>query len=169
MRKVIAFLLVFVVLSLLPSTTALAKGEKVSLCHPDKNGVYTVIKVAGKALQLHLAHGDLVVGVDEVGVGAYPDCAPFLGWPIGCFPIFAYEDNTIAYALTVTSGPFEHVGNTSSYSDADCTVPSANFKGGLHLIWAFSIEKAAAYCTVINADYTLAKNIEPYLYSCVPN
>jgi len=62
--RLVALLLAALVLLGPLAGTALAQQNKVAVCHLNGDGTYIPITIADPALPTHLAHGDLVVGVD---------------------------------------------------------------------------------------------------------
>jgi len=82
MRTLVAFLLI--ALLLMSSTVVVAQRPdnvppaRVDICHLDEDGNFRSMSIVEKALNAHLAHGDLVIGVDIDANCEYP--------VLGCFP-----------------------------------------------------------------------------------
>ena len=88
-----------------------AKADKVDVCHRAGNGGFQRISVNSNALPAHLAHGDLVVGVD-----ADESCAP----STGNTPPVAVDDPFGLDPQDSGTWPFDQSGDLSLHAtDAD--------------------------------------------------
>lgn len=59
MKKLSIFFVSLITLGSAISYTAVAKPGKVEICHLTGNGDYIIIEVSERALDAHMAHGDL--------------------------------------------------------------------------------------------------------------
>lgn len=146
-----------------PLTGAVLAGQdKTPVCHLDDDGNFILISIADPALDAHLEHGDLIVGVD-----VDENCEPLVA-QIGCQLILTVFGFNFYYPTDGSAVQAIDNNNNALYRDASCeTVSGTTLPAPRYLIWAASPSEAQATCTALLGNNAFPfPTLTPNLYLC---
>lgn len=156
MPKAAVFLLVLLVAASAPVALA-NRRDRCTVCHLNRSGDYTLVRIPSWALRNQLADGDIVVGADVA-----LDCNLHAPWAqSGCFPLRERGD----YYFLTDGTLVQDMGGQQLYQAGCDERVDARFVPDAHLVWAVDRDAATAVCSALGLPKVTVEDT-PHLYIC---